>query len=421
MDYRVPELGEGIYEAELVEWGVSPGDDVRHGQVLGEVMTDKATMELPAPFSGTIDQLLAEPGDKIEIGQALLRYTPVGDAPPPAEQAPQVAAKGGAVAADKQLSRTERAESVSAKGGRNGPLPSVRAAPSVRRMARSLNIDLTKVRGSGQGGRILIDDLTAMIKSSESATMAAPSREDIALTVGRPGTRIKMVGLRRTIAEHMLTAKRSIPHYTYVDECDVSQLVRLRESLKETLASRGIKLTYLAFVVKAVTKALQLVPMVNSTFEEELGEIVLHDQYHIGVAIATPKGLTVPVIHHADRYSVAGLAQEIQRLVDAARRERLRVEQLRGGTFTVSSVGNLGGLISTPIINHPEVGILGLGKVVRKPVYDEAGRIVPADLLYLSFSFDHRVVDGAVGALFGNALKDQLANPAALLVDDHTG
>jgi pyruvate/2-oxoglutarate dehydrogenase complex dihydrolipoamide acyltransferase (E2) component len=422
MDFRVPELGEGIYEAELVEWAVAPGDVVRHGQSLAEVMTDKATMELPAPFSGTIDELKISAGEKFQIGQVVLTYSSsdvaIADAvaEKPQEQLDEQVGSAASLAA----APTRAASSTESPGG-NGPVRSVRAAPSVRRMARSLGIDLAQVRGSGRGGRILIDDLTTLVTTRESDSTTPQPAATPPLPVGHPGERIKVVGLRRTIAEHMLTAKRSIPHYSYVDECDVSRLVQLRESLKDAMLSRGIRLTYLAFVVKAVVQALKTVPIVNSSLEEELGEIVLHDRYHVGIAIATAKGLTVPVIHHADRHTVAGLAKEIQRLGDAARADQLRVDELRGGTFTVSSVGNVGGLISTPIINYPEVGILGLGKVVKKPVYNELGAIVPAELIYLSFSFDHRVIDGAVGAMFGNAVKDQLSNPAALLIDQPRG
>jgi pyruvate dehydrogenase E2 component (dihydrolipoamide acetyltransferase)/2-oxoisovalerate dehydrogenase E2 component (dihydrolipoyl transacylase) len=419
MEFRVPELGEGIYEAELVEWTIAPGDVVQHGQSLAEVMTDKATMELPAPFAGTIDELRISPGEKFQIGQVALTYT-TSDVATAGEiaEAPQRQADEQISSAASLGTVSVRPTSAARSPGGNGPIRSVRAAPSVRRMARSLGIDLAKVRGSGQGGRILIDDLTALVNLGEAQSSTPRPPAAAPLPVGRPGERIKVVGLRRVIAEHMLTAKRSIPHYSYVDECDVTRLVQLRDSLKDVMSSRGIKLTYLAFVVKAVVQALKKVPIVNASLEDELGEIVLHDCYHVGIATATAKGLMVPVIHHADRYTVAGLAGEIQRLGNAARADKLRVEELRGGTFTVSSVGSVGGLISTPIINHPEVGILGLGKVVKKPVYSENGFIVPADLIYLSFSFDHRVVDGAVGAIFGNAVKDQLSNPGALLIDE---
>jgi pyruvate dehydrogenase E2 component (dihydrolipoamide acetyltransferase)/2-oxoisovalerate dehydrogenase E2 component (dihydrolipoyl transacylase) len=198
----------------------------------------------------------------------------------------------------------------------------------------------------------------------------------------------------------------------------VTDLVRLRDGLRETFARSGMKLTYLAFVVKAVVAALEEVPIVNSRLDEEGGEIVLHDRYHIGIAVATPAGLIVPVVRDADRKDLAAVARDIDRLSSEARAGKSRLEDLRGGTFTVTSVGNIGGLFSTPVINHPEVGILGIGKIVKRPVFDAAGQVRPADLVYLSFSFDHRVVDGAVGAAFGNAIRRRLENPAVLLLPE---
>jgi pyruvate dehydrogenase E2 component (dihydrolipoamide acetyltransferase)/2-oxoisovalerate dehydrogenase E2 component (dihydrolipoyl transacylase) len=235
---------------------------------------------------------------------------------------------------------------------------------------------------------------------------------------GKPGTRVKLVGLRRRIAEHMVQAKRTIPHYSYVDEADVTELVRLRSSLKEVYGRAGIKLTYLAFFVKAVVTALKEIPIVNASLDEEKGEIVLHDRYHIGIAVATPAGLIVPVVRDADKKDLAMIARDIDRLSSEARVGRSRSDDVKGSTFTITSVGNIGGLISTPVINHPEVGILGIGKVVRRPVYDETGQLRPAELVYLSFSFDHRVVDGAVGAAFGNVVLRELHNPARLLLPE---
>jgi pyruvate dehydrogenase E2 component (dihydrolipoamide acetyltransferase)/2-oxoisovalerate dehydrogenase E2 component (dihydrolipoyl transacylase) len=219
----------------------------------------------------------------------------------------------------------------------------------------------------------------------------------------------------------MVLAKRSIPHYSYVDECEVTDLVRLRESLRETYQQAGIKLTYLAFFVKAVVAALKEVPLVNASLDEEAGEIVLHDHYHIGVAVATPQGLIVPVVHDADHKDLGQIAREIERLSTAARTGKVKLEDLRGGTFTVTSIGNIGGLFSSPVINHPEVAILGIGKIIKRPVYDAAGNVRPADLLYLSLSFDHRVVDGAVGAAFGNAISKRLQQPANLLLPEKLG
>ena len=403
MDFKLPELGEGVYEAEAVRWLVQPGETVKPGQGLLEVLTDKATMEVPAPFAGTIDRLLVEAGQKLAIGQAILQYQERGAAKTEAKIEP---AKETPAAPRKTLQRD------------NGPptRAAVKAAPSVRMMARKLGIDLAHIEGSGPGGRILIDDLSRQV-SSFSARSQAPAKtptEDY----GTPGTRVKFAGLRRKIAEHMVASKQTIPHYTYVDECDVTDLVRLRESLKEMFAAKGIKLTYLAFIVKAVVAALREVPIVNATLNEKAGEIVLHDQYHIGVAVAAPGGLIVPVVRDADKKSLFEIARDIDRLSTDARQGKARLEDLKGGTFTVTSIGNIGGLFATPIINHPEVGILGVGKIVRRPVYDEHGQVKPADMLYLSFSFDHRVLDGAIGATFGNAVLRHLQNAAVMLMGE---
>jgi 2-oxoisovalerate dehydrogenase E2 component (dihydrolipoyl transacylase) len=405
MDFALPEIGEGVYEAELVRWLVQPGDVVKRGQPLLEVMTDKATMEVPSPFPGTIRELKAQPGQSIKVGEVLLSYDGSASS---AEQP---------VAATAAPARAGLARPVPGPGS-NGPSPSaplpVKAAPSVRHLARKLGVDLNGVRGSGPQGRILIEDLTGPVRPS--ADQPPPPRAEPRPDYGTPGQRIKLQGLRRRIAEHMVQATRTIPHYSYVDECDVSELVRLRNSVKAAYAAAGVKLTYLAFFVKAVVAALKEVPLVNASLDEASDEIVLHDRYHIGIAVATPAGLLVPVVRDADKKDLGAIAREIDRLSREARGGRSRLDDLRGGTFTVTSVGNIGGLISTPVINHPEVGILGIGKVVKRPVFDEEGRVVPADLVYLSFSFDHRVVDGAVGAAFANEVLKQLQAPALMLL-----
>ncbi len=419
MDFQVPELGEGVYEAELVAWQVKPGDAVKRGQNLMEVLTDKATMEVPSPFAGTVTALVAQPGQQIKVGDVVLSFDPAGEG----------ASESEAPARD--YSRTIAGASGSGapavSGNGNGavarslaPLPAtVRAAPSVRQLARKLGIDLTAVHGSGPQGRILVDDVTRLVPaaSAKPAAAKAPPAEP-QFDYGRPGSRVKLHGLRRRIAERMVQSKTTIPHYSYVDECDVTDLVRLRESLRPTFADAGVKLTYLAFFVKAAALALKEVPIVNSSLDEKGEEIVLHDRYHIGVAVATPAGLMVPVVRDADRKDVAAIARDIERLSAEARAGKSKLDDLRGGTFTVTSIGNVGGLISTPVINPPEAAILGIGKVVKRPVYDAAGAIRPAEMVYLSFSFDHRVLDGAVGAAFGNAVIRRLQQPALLLLPE---
>lgn len=401
MDFQLPEIGEGVYEAEFVRWLVKPGDAVKPGQSLAEVLTDKATMELPAPFGGTVTSLKAEPGQQIKIGQPLLEYTPAGETPTGAKPAHQEAPVAVVKPRD--------------NGVKTAATPlAVKAAPSVRHLARKMGIDLTTVSGSGPTGRILLEDLSRHFPAA--GRDMPPPRPEAKFDYGKPGTRVKLAGLRRRVSERMVHAKRTIPHYSYIDEADVTELVKLRQSLKDVYDRAGVKLTYLAFFVKAIVVALKEVPLVNASLDEEKGEVVLHDRYHVGIATATPAGLVVPVVKDADKKDLGAIAREIDRLTVDARAGRSKLDDLKGGTFTLTSVGNIGGLISTPIINHPEVGILGVGKVVRRPVYDEHGEIRPADLLYLSFSFDHRVVDGAVGAAFGNVVLRELRHPARLLL-----
>ncbi len=407
MDFPLPQLGEGVYEAELVRWLVKPGDVVKRSQALMEVMTDKATMEVPAPFAGKITALQAEPGQTVKVGQVMLSYADAAQPEPAVAAAPVLA-----------NSTTANCQAAAQRSS-NGPVPAalpVKAAPSVRWMARKLGIDIASIHGTGPDGRVLIEDLSGAVQRTASAAPPTRTAVELRFDYGKPGTRIKLVGLRRKIAERMVQSKTTVPHYTYVDECDVTELVRLREGLKEAAGQASVKVTYLAFVVKAVAAALREVPIVNASLDEQAGEIVLHDRYDLGIATATPAGLIVPVLRNAHKKDLFQIARDIERLSGDARAGRSQLEDLRGGTFTVTSIGNIGGLFATPILNPPEVGILGVGKIVRRPVFDDAGNVRPADLVYLSFSFDHRVLDGAVGAAFGNAVIRQLQNPVALLM-----
>jgi pyruvate dehydrogenase E2 component (dihydrolipoamide acetyltransferase)/2-oxoisovalerate dehydrogenase E2 component (dihydrolipoyl transacylase) len=434
MDFQLPELGEGIYEAELIRCLVKPGDVVRRGQGLIEVMTDKATMEVPSPFTGVIESLATEEGKQLKVGQVILSYK-TADQKNEAEE--KRAAKKPATetlpGGDGQEKNEESIEKGTEKRTRRDAetpqhaMPRVavqaKAAPSVRLMARKLGVDLDQVHGSGPDGRILIEDLTSRLrKPSSESESASPSRLlSPSQDFGKPGIRLKLQGVRRKMAENMARAKHVVPHSTYVEECDVTELVRLRDSLRDKFSQAGIKLTYLPFFIKAVTKALQEIPIVNSSLDEQAGEIVLHDHYHIGVAAATPGGLLVPVLHDADRKALPEIVRELERLNAEAQSGKSRLEDLRDGTFTITSIGSLGGLISTPIVNYPQAAILGIGRIVKRPIYDSTGDIKPADLVYLSFSFDHRILDGAVAAAFCNAAIRQLQTPAALILPENLG
>jgi len=400
MDFKLPEIGEGVYEAELVSWLVRPGDAVKPGQNLMEVMTDKATMEVPAPFAGTIDKLHAEPGHDIKVGAVVLSYKDGADE--------------GRGMRDEGREKPQVPFLLSPLVPHPAPTVGVRASPSVRLMARKLGVDLAGIRGSGPEGRVLADDLARHLPSfsREPAASAQDSRPDY----GTPGQRIKLHGVRRAVADHMVRSTTTIPHCTYVDECDVTELVRVREAYREVAQRAGVKITYLPFLIKAVVEALKEVPIVNASLDDQAGEIVLHDHYHIGIAVATPSGLMVPVVHNADKKDLPQLAREVDRLSGLARTGKVKREDLQGGTFTITSIGNIGGLFATPIIPTPQVAIFGVGKIVKRPVYDSAGQIKPAEMVYLSLSFDHRVLDGAVGAAFGNAVIKRLGNPLLMLV-----
>lgn len=431
MDFPLPPVGEGLIEVELLQWLVRPGDAVARGQSLAEVMSDKANMEVPSPFAGTISALGAQPGTKVKVGERFLSYEPAAGSPREDSAASPLKQTVAAASAPSAASNTSAASTTSALGtvlappkhtNGHGSLPP--AAPSVRQLARKLGVDLSQVRGTGPHGRILIDDVTPLIAAKRADAKPAPAAhatDTSKLDFGVAGTRMKLIGTRRKIAEHLVASKRAIPHYSYVDECNISDLVKLRGTLRDPLAQTGVKLTYLAFFVKAVARALKEVPVCNSTYDEPASEIVLHDRYNIGVAVAAPNGLIVPVVRDANKKDVVTIAADIDRISNDAKAGKSKLEDLRGGTFTVTSVGGIGGLISTPIINHPEVGIMGVGKVVKRPVYDEHGDLKPADIVFLSFSFDHRVVDGAICAAFGNAVIRYLHAPALLLLPEKSG
>lgn len=411
-EFRLPQIGEGVYEAELLAWLVKVGDTVKRGQGLMEVLTDKATMEVPAPFTGTIFSLDAQPGQAIKVGQNVLTYADSAESPKSSASKTSEKPVAALPSVTEMAPAPTRPQPI-----RNGLTDErhkkvlIKAAPSVRLMARKLGVDLARIPGSGPNGRVLLEDVT-------KSTPIAPAPRAASSSFGQPGSRVKLQGLRRKIADHMILATKTIPHYAYVDECNVTELVRLRETLRDPYAKVNAKLTYLSFIVKAISQALKEVPLVNSSLDESAGEIVLHDHYHVGIAVATPNGLIVPIIRDADHKDLIQISREIERLSGEARAGKIRLEDLRGGTFTVTSIGGIGGLISTPVINHPEVGILGIGKVVKRPIYDEQMNLIPADMLYLSFSFDHRVLDGAVGAAFSNAVIRRLQQPALLMLPE---
>lgn len=413
MQFKLPELGEGVHEGELVKWKVKPGDSVAYDQALCEIMTDKATVEIPSAFKGKVQEIHAKEGSVVTVGQLMLTFEGTGAAvaASPAAHAPVQAAP--AVAA--QLSAAPVANGHTANTGMRVP-----AAPSTRRFARESGVDLAQVTPSGPSGRVMREDIERML----SGGGAVSSKSTITVPKIYPAggeERIPMRGLRKKIAEKMHLSKMHAAHFTYVEEADATELVRIRAAAKEIGAKQGIKVTYLPFIMKAMVAALKDYPILNSFYDEEKGEIVIKHYYNIGLSIQTPDGLTAPVVKDVNHKSMLEIAREIQQIVDRARANRLTQDDFKNSTITLTNAGSIGGVLATPVINYPEVAILGFNKIARKPVViNTNGReeIAIRDWTYFSISLDHRVVDGAIGAEFMNTFVKYIENPSLLLLDN---
>jgi pyruvate/2-oxoglutarate dehydrogenase complex dihydrolipoamide acyltransferase (E2) component len=433
-DVKLPDIGEGIAEGEIVRWLVKPGEAVREDQPLVEVMTDKATVEIPSPRTGVIASIAAAEGEVVPVGSVIVSIALAGEA----EGAGAASVAAAAQAAAQALQGATGAALAPARAAAGGAVaaPSrVQATPAVRQLAKQLGVALESIGGSGPGGAITADDVkrAAGGAGAGAGAAAAPARPAAAPPAppapARPASaapdahapaapgveseeagRIPLRGLRRRIAEHMRHSLDTAAHFTFVAECDMTAVVAHRDRLKAKAGAEGARLTYLAYIVKALIEPLRQYPMLNASLDDARSEIVLKRDLHIGIATATAEGLTVPVLHHADRFGLIALAREIQRLAEAARAHRLKLEELQGGTFTVTSTGAKGGVLATPIIHHPQVAILGVHEVKPKPAVVD-GAIVARDLGNLSLALDHRVVDGAVGADFLYAVIERLEHP----------
>jgi len=405
--FKMPDLGEGTVTAEVVEWKVKVGDVVKEDQVIAEVMTDKAAVEIPAPVSGTVVSITGQPGDMVAVGSELIVFETSG-APVAAAAAAAPAAKAPpakpAVAAPAAVAAA--APAAVAASGR------VMASPATRRKAHVAGVDLTTVPGTGPGGRISAQDLEAVI-AGRAGGAARP-----AVRAQKGGVEeIKIIGVRRLIAERMGAAKRNIPHFAYVEEVDVTELESLRQYLNSRLPKGAPPLTYLPFLVTGLVRVLEDFPQCNATHDAERNLILRHRAVHVGVATQTLDGLKVPVVRHAEARSLADLAAEIRRVSEAARSNKATREELTGSTITVTSLGKLGGIASTPVINAPEVAIIGVNKAVERPVVAD-GAIAIRRIMNLSSSFDHRFVDGFDAAAMIQALKERLEHPATLFIQD---
>ena len=400
-EFKLPDIGEGVHEGEVTKWFVKEGDAISENEPVVEVMTDKVTVQIPSPVTGKILQLRAKEGEVVKVGAVLVVFGEAGESEPAAAPAPA-------------------APATAAVPKPSAPVPAatapgdVLAAPAVRRLAKEQGVDLAKVRGTGPGGRILEDDVRRA--KAAPATEAAP-RSTPAVSAPPVGgeERIPIHGLRKRIYDKMAKSRATAAHFTYVEEVDMTQLVGLRDHLKERAELKKAKLTFLPFIIKATIAALKEHPTLNASVDDERQEIVVKRYMNVGVATATDEGLTVAVIHDADGLGLWDLAKEVERLGSAARERKLTLNEVQGSTFTITSLGKEGGILATPIINWPEVAILGVHKIEKRPVVRD-DHVVIREMMYLSCSFDHRVIDGHVGAAFVQSVKNYLEHPAMLFV-----
>jgi 2-oxoisovalerate dehydrogenase E2 component (dihydrolipoyl transacylase) len=410
----LPDVGEGIAEAELVEWHVKVGDIVREDAPLGAVMTDKATVEIPSPADGEVLWLAGEVGDVLAIGSDFVRLKVSGAAEKAVETKPPTATS--ALPKEDTSRATLAPEPPTLAPPRKEPAHSTHtekplASPAVRLRAREAGVELRLVRGSGPAGRITHDDLDAYLARGSGG--AAAKRYEAKTSVQD----IKIVGLRRRIAEKMAIASTRIPHISYIEEVDVTALEDLRAKLNAEKRSERPKLTLLPFLMRAMVRAIAEQPNLNAQFDDEAGIVHQHAGVHIGIATQTNRGLTVPVVRHAEARDLWDCAAELTRLAEAARAGTATREELAGSTITITSLGAIGGLATTPIINHPEVAIIGVNKIAIRPHWDGAA-FVPRKMMNLSSSFDHRIIDGFDAARFVQRIKALLETPAMIFIDD---
>jgi len=428
---KLPDVGEGVAEAELVEWHVKVGDLVREDALLAAVMTDKATVEIPSPVDGEVLWLGAEIGQTLAVGSPIVRLKVAGEGNAAAAKAEP--AKGESPAAEAEVPKAAPAKKPATPTAQPGPKPAVApaktpvrpaaatgapraagekplASPAVRLRAREAGVDLRQVAGSGPAGRISHEDVDAFLTRGPQVARTG------GLVLNDTVEDIKIVGLRRKIAEKMALAKSRIPHITYVEEVDVTALEELRAALNKEKRADRPKLTLLPFLVRAMVKAIADQPGLNALFDDEAGIVHRHGGVHVGIAAQTPGGLVVPVVKHAEARDLWDCAAEINRLAEAAKSGSATRDELSGSTITITSLGAMGGVATTPVINHPEVAIVGVNKMMVRPVWD-GSQFIPRKMMNLSSSFDHRVVDGWDAAVFIQRIKTLLETPALIFIE----
>jgi len=418
--FKLPDIGEGIHEGEIVKWFVKPGDEVKEDDVLAEVQNDKAVVEIPSPVDGTIKEILAEEGTTAVVGDVIVTIEAEG------YEDEETPAKADAPQEPASEEKTEAKEPEKAATPANDTAGQrVIAMPSVRKYAREKGVNIAQVNGSGKNGRVLKEDIDQFLaggaqpaKETEAAP-AAPQeavQETAAESVYGRETREKLRGVRKVIAQAMAHSKQTAPHVTLMDEVDVTKTVAHRKQFKEEAAAQGIKLTYLPYVVKALVSTLREFPALNASIDDANEEIVYKHYYNIGIATDTENGLMVPVIKDADRKSMYQIAKEIAEYAEKAREGKLAPNDMKGGTCTITNIGSAGGQWFTPVINHPEVAILGIGRIQEKAIVRD-GELVAAPVLALSLSFDHRLIDGATAQNALNKIKRLLNDPQRLIME----
>jgi pyruvate dehydrogenase E2 component (dihydrolipoamide acetyltransferase) len=424
--FELPEIGEGVVEGEIVRWMVAEGDLIRVDQPVCEVMTDKATVEITTPRGGRVSKRHGVEGQVVKVHSPLLEIDDGAGsvaAAPKAAQSPRPAAPVAAPAPVPMAAppAAHAPAPVAAPVPAPAPAPAPRAAgaktlatPAVRSHARQAEVDIEVVPGSGPGGRVTRADIDAFAAQAEEAK-APPALPAPAPLPGGGDQRVKIIGLRRKIAEKMSESKRLVPHFCYVDEVDCTELVELRKRMAPAAEATGVKLTYLPFIMKSLVAVFREFPTVNAVMDESDFALIVRGQVNIGIATDTPAGLFVPVVHDVQSKTILELARDIAEVTELTRQGKVPLGRLQGGTFTITSVGNIGGRFATPIINHPEVAILGVNQIHDRPMVHK-GAIVARKMMYLSPSFDHRIIDGAVAARFVAALKAILEQPEQLLL-----
>lgn len=423
-EFKLPDIGEGIHEGEIVKWFVKAGDTVKEDDVLLEVQNDKAVVEIPSPVDGTVKEVKVDEGVVAVVGDVLITFEVEGEGSAPSEEAEQPKAEENA----KDVQDTDQKVEDKPNEVQIHKSERVIAMPSVRKYAREKGVDIREVQGSGDNGRVVKEDIDAFANGGQ--TSDAPATEEKATAASAPKTEVKpyvaaqpeletrekIKGIRKAISKAMVNSKHTAPHVTLMDEVDVTNLVALRKNFKEVAAAQGTKLTYLPFVVKALTAAAKKYPAINASIDDVNEEIVYKNYFNIGIAADTDNGLVVPVVKDADRKSIFALADNINDLAGKARDGKLSGDEMKGGSITITNIGSAGGQWFTPVINHPEVAILGIGRIAEKAVVKN-GEIVAAPVLALSFSFDHRLIDGATAQNALNLVKRLLNDPQLLIME----